>query len=94
MSVFTVFALLVFAAITVFALANPAPVALRLVVWEVRTTLALATIGAAVLGGLLVFVSGFIGQQRLRSRLRELQARVRELESHPPASGGRLHQNP
>ncbi|MBM3470682.1 MAG: LapA family protein [Armatimonadetes bacterium] len=94
MSVFTVFALLLFAAVTVFALANPSAVVLRLAVWEVRTTLALATIGAAVLGGFLVFVSGFIGQQRLRSRLREMQARLRELESQPPASGGRLNQNP
>lgn len=94
MSVFTVFALLLLGAVTVFALANPSAVVLRLAVWEVQTTLALVTIGAAVLGGFLVFVSGFIGQQRLRSRLRELQARLRELESQPPASGGRPNQNP
>lgn len=94
MSVFTVFALLLFAAVTVFALANPSTVVLRFAVWDVRTTLALATIGAAVLGGFLVFISGFIGQQRLRSRLRELQARLRELESQPPAAGGRPNQDP
>jgi uncharacterized integral membrane protein len=94
MSVFTVFALLMFAAVTVFALANPSTVVIRFAVWEVQTTLALATIGAAVLGGFLVFTSGFIGQQRLRSRLRELQARLRELESQPPAAGGRPNQDP
>lgn len=94
MSIFTVFALLLFAAVTVFALANPSAVVLRFAVWEVQTTLALATIGAAVLGGFLVFLSGFIGQQRLRSRVRELQARVRDLESHPPSSGARPNQDP
>lgn len=94
MSFFTVFALLLFAAVTVFALANPTYVVLRLAVWEVRTTLALATIGAAVLGGLLVFVSSFTAQQRLRGRLRELQARVRDLESQQSAAAGRPQQSP
>ncbi len=94
MSVFTVFALLLFAAVTVFALANPSAVVLRFAVWEVQTTLALATVGAAVLGGLLVFVSGFVGQRRLRSRVRELQARLHEIESQPASAPGRPPQGP
>ncbi len=94
MSIFTVFALLLFAAVTVFALGNPSAVVLRFAVWEVQTTLALATVGAAVLGGLLVFASGLVGQRRLRSRLRELQARLHEIESQPASAAGRPPQGP
>ncbi len=94
MSGFTVFALLLFAAVAVFALANPSAVVLNFAIWEVRTTLALAVIGAAVVGGLLVLVSGFAGQRRLRARVRELQARLRELESQASSAAERPPQNP
>lgn len=87
MSAFTLLALLLFGAVMVFALGNPSPVVLRFAVWEVRTTLALAVIGGAVAGGLLIFITSVIGQQRLRTRVREMQARLRELEAQPPAGG-------
>jgi uncharacterized integral membrane protein len=85
---FALFSLLLLVAVTLFALANPTPVTVRFLVWQVETTLALAVIGAAVAGGVLVFVSSVIGQQHLRARLREAQARVRELESRLPGAGG------
>ncbi len=81
MSGFTVFALILFAAVTAFALANPMPVTVRFLMWTAEMSLALAVIGAAVVGGILVFVSSVVGQQHLRARIREVQARVRELEA-------------
>ncbi len=81
MSAFTVFALLLLVAVTLFALANPMPVPIRFLAWRAETTLALAVIGAAVIGGLLVFISSVVGQQHLRARLREAQAHLRDLEA-------------
>lgn len=86
MSGFTLFALLLLVVVTVFALANPAPIVLRFLMWQAETTLAIAIIGAAVIGGFLVFVSSVFGQQHLRARLRDAQTRLRELEA-------RLHES-
>jgi uncharacterized integral membrane protein len=94
MSGFTVFALLLLVAVTLFALANPMSVPLRFLMWQAQTTLALALIGAAVVGGLLVFVSSVVGQQHLRVRLREVQARVRELEARLQGSGSHPDDKP
>ncbi len=88
MSAFSLFALLLLVAATVFALSNPAPVVLRFLMWQIEISLALAVIGGAVLGGLLVFVSSLIGQQHLRARVRDLQARLREVEAKTAESGG------
>jgi putative membrane protein len=81
MSVFTVLSLVLLVVVMLFALANPGTVVVRFLVWQYQTTVALAVIGAAVLGGLLVFVSNALGQRGQRARLRQLQARVRELET-------------
>ena len=81
MSGFSLFALLLLAVVTAFALTNPAPVTVRFLAWQAQTTLALAVIGAAAIGGFLVLVSSVLGQQHLRARLREMQARARELEA-------------
>lgn len=89
MSVFAIFALLLLVAATVFALSNPAPVAVRFVAWEIQTSLALAVIGGIVLGGFVVFVSSLAGQAHLRARVRDLQARVRDAEARLPAAGAR-----
>lgn len=88
MSAFTVFALLLLVATMVFALSNPAPVAVRLLAWQIQTSLALAVIGGVVLGAFLVFVSGLSGQAQLRARVRDLQARLREVEARLPAQPG------
>jgi hypothetical protein len=55
--------------------------------WQLEISLALAVIGGAVLGGLLVFVSSLIGQQHLRVRVRDLQARLRDAEAKIAESG-------
>jgi uncharacterized integral membrane protein len=78
---FGLFALVLLVAVTAFALTNPTPVTVRFLVWQAETTLALAVIGAAVAGGLLVLMSSMLGQRQLRARLRETQARVRDLEA-------------
>jgi uncharacterized integral membrane protein len=89
---FTIFALLLLVVVTLFALGNPQTVTLRFLVWQVETTLALATISGAVLGGLLVFVSSLLGQRHLRAMLREAQGRVRDLEARIPEPGTRHDQ--
>jgi uncharacterized integral membrane protein len=84
MTGFTLFALLLLAVVTLFALSNPGTIVLRMLAWQVETTLAIAVVGAAIAGGFLVFVSNVVGQQHLRRRVRDLQARVRELEARLP----------
>ncbi len=88
MSAFSLFALVLLVAVTIFALSNPSVVALRFLMWQVQVSLSLAVMGGAVLGGLLVFVSGLMGQQRLRARVHDLQARLREAEARTSGSGG------
>ena len=87
MSAFTIFAVLLLVLTAVFALSNPAPVAVRFVAWEYQTSLALAVISGVVLGGFLVFVSSLAGQAHMRARVRDLQARLREVEAKLPAAG-------
>ena len=94
MSGFTVFALILFAAVTAFALTNPMSVTVRFLMWNAEMSLALAVIGAAVVGGLLVFVSSVVGQQHLRARIREVQARVRELEARLQGSSSHPEDKP
>ncbi len=94
MSGFSVFALLLLVATTVFALYNSTPVPVRFLMWEVQTSLALAVIGGVVLGGFLVFVSSVMGQQHLRARLRDLQARLRDAEAKLPSSAERPENRP
>jgi uncharacterized integral membrane protein len=83
MSVFAVFALILFAGVTVFSLSNPDLVTVRFLAWHLQTSLALAVVGAGIVGGLLVLISSAVGQQQMRARLRELQTRLRELEERP-----------
>jgi len=73
-------ALLLMVAVTVFAVQNPQPVVLTFLFWSAGTSLALATIVAAVVGGLLVYVVSLLAQRDLRRRLRAAEARLRELE--------------
>jgi len=75
------------AAATVFALQNPSPVALRFVAWSLSTTLAVAVIGAAVLGGLIVYVASLFSHGALRARLRAAEGRLREWERERADTG-------
>ncbi len=78
---------LLLAAATIFALQNPSPVVLRFVAWSLSTTLAVAVIGAAVLGGLIVYVASLFSHGTMRARLRAAEARLREWERERVASG-------
>ncbi|MDQ7850557.1 MAG: LapA family protein, partial [Armatimonadota bacterium] len=62
-------------------------VTLRFVAWSLSTTLALAVIGAAVLGGLIVYVASVVSHGALRGRLRAAEARLREWERERATSG-------
>ncbi len=79
--------LLLLVAAAIFALQNPSSVTLRFVVWSLPTTLAVAVIGAAVLGGLIVYVASLFSQGALRGRLRAAEARLREWERERATSG-------
>lgn len=94
MSVFAVFALILFAAVAIFSLSNPDVVTVRFLAWHLQTSLALAVIGAGIAGGLLVLISSTIGQQQMRARLRELQTRLRELEGRPTSADRSTNQPP
>ena len=80
-------AVLLLAAATIFALQNPATVTLRFVTWSLTTTLALAIVGAAVLGGLIVYIASLFSHGELRARLRSAEARLREGERERAARG-------
>ncbi len=84
---FRIFALLVLVVATAFSLNNPDLVMVRFLAWRFETTLALAVLGGAVLGGFMIFASGMAAQRRLRAQVRELQVRVRTLESSPAGPG-------
>ena len=80
-------AVLLLVAATIFALQNPAAVTLKFVRWSLTTTLALAVIGAAVLGGFAVYVASLFSHGALRARLRAAEARLREGEQERAARG-------
>ena len=74
---------LVFLAATVFALSNTAVVTVWFWQWPIFTgSLALAIVGAGILGALLTFLPSVVRHGHLRGRLRELE---RRLAAHEPA---------
>jgi uncharacterized integral membrane protein len=83
---FRVLAALLLVGTTIFALNNPEPVVLRFLTWGVYTTVALAMLGSALFGGLLIWLSTMATQRRLRAQVRDLQTRLRTVEAPPAAS--------
>ena len=74
---------LVFLAVTVFAVSNSAVVTVMFWQWPIYTgSLALAIVGAGVLGALLVYLPSMLPHARLRGRIRDLE---RRLAAHQPA---------
>ena len=68
---------LVFLAATVFALSNTTVVTVMFWQWPVFTgSLALAIVGAGVLGALLAFLPSLARHAHLRGRLRDLERRL------------------
>ena len=79
---------LVFLAATVFALSNTAVVTVWFWQWQIYTgSLALAIVGAGVLGALLTFLPSLARHARLRGRLRDLERRLAAHQPAAPADG-------
>jgi len=73
----------VFLAATVFSLSNTSTVTVMFWQWPIYTgSLALAIVGAAVLGALLAFLPSLARHAHLRGRVHDLE---RRLAAHQPA---------
>jgi uncharacterized integral membrane protein len=74
----------VFLATTVFAVSNTAVVTVWFWQWPIYTgSLALAIVGAGILGALVTFLPSLVRHGHLRRRLRDLE---RRLAAHEPAA--------
>lgn len=74
--------IVVFLAATVFALSNTAVVTVMFWQWPVYTgSVALAIVGAGILGALLAFLPSLARHAHLRGRVRDLE---RRLAAHQP----------
>ena len=72
-------------AIAIFALQNPDQVTVRFLGWQVeRAPLAAVILISGAVGALSVGLIGFVQQWKLRSRIRQLETRVRTLEMARP----------
>jgi len=82
---------LVFLAVTVFAVSNTQVVTVMFWQWPIYTgSIALAIVGAGVLGALLVYLPSMPPHLRLRGRIRDLERRLAahqqaEAADTPPA---------
>lgn len=72
-------------AIAIFALQNPDQVTIRFLGWQVeRAPLAAVILLSGAVGAMIVSLIGFVQRWKLRSKIRQLEARVRNLEVAPP----------
>lgn len=72
-------------AIAIFALQNAEHVTIRFLAWQVeRAPLAAVILISGAVGAVLVSLVGAIQRWKLRSRIRQLEARVRNLEAARP----------
>ncbi len=78
---------LVAVAIAIFALQNADQVTVRFLAWQVeRAPLAAVVLVAGAVGAILVSLVAFVQRWKLRSRVRQLEARLRDLEAGKPES--------
>jgi uncharacterized integral membrane protein len=76
--------LVILIAVTIFALSNNATVTVKFAQWQLYNgSLALAIVGAGVVGALVTFLSWLPHRSRLGSRIRDLEQRVRATEGAP-----------
>lgn len=72
-------------AIAIFALQNPDQVTIRFLGWQVeRAPLAAVILLSGAVGAMIVSLIGFVQRWKLRSKIRQLEARVRNLEVARP----------
>ncbi len=86
MRVLLLLALVLLAAVTIFALNNTDPVTIRFLLWKQPTSLALAMIAAAIAGALIVYIASLTAQQGLKNRLRAAESRLADMERQRAAS--------
>jgi len=73
-------------AVTAFVVQNQDTVSVRFLAWSFATQLGLAMIGAAVVGGVIIYVSALFRHRELRGQIRGAEARLREAEQKMLAS--------
>ncbi|MEK7710061.1 MAG: LapA family protein [candidate division NC10 bacterium] len=73
-------------AVAIFALQNPDQVTIRFLAWQIeRAPLAAVILVSGAAGAIIVSLIGFVQRWQLRSKIRQLETRVRSLEvARPP----------
>ncbi len=75
-------------AVAIFALQNPDQVTIRFLAWQIeRAPLAAVILVSGAAGAIIVSLIGFVQRWRLRSKIRQLETRVRSLEVSRPTTG-------
>ena len=73
-------------AVAIFALQNPDQVTIRFLAWQIEhAPLAAVILVSGAAGAIIVSLIGFVQRWRLRSKIRQLETRVRSLEVARPA---------
>ena len=73
-------------AVAIFALQNPDQVTIRFLAWQIeRAPLAAVILVSGAAGAIIVSLIGFVQRWQLRSKIRQLETRVRSLEAARPA---------
>ena len=73
-------------AVAIFALQNPDQVTIRFLGWQIeRAPLAAVILVSGAAGAIIVSLMGLVQRWRLRSKIRQLETRVRSLEAARPA---------
>lgn len=75
-------------AVAIFALQNPDQVTIRFLAWQIeRAPLAAVILVSGAAGAIIVSLIGFVQRWQLRSKIRQLETRVRSLEvARPPVN--------
>ena len=73
-------ALVLLLLVAAFASQNRQDVSVTLLFWTRSTTLALAMIASAILGGMLVYIASLLSHRGLRARLHAAERRLAEWE--------------
>lgn len=89
-----IFGLILLLIAVVIAFQNPIEVTVKFLQWSYPTSLGLALISAAVVGAIIIYISGWLGQRDLRAQLRVAESKLRDLERQRQAAPGETVQGP
>lgn len=74
-------------AVAIFALQNADHVTVRFLAWQIeRAPLAAVILVSGAVGAILVSLVGFVQRWRLRSKIRQLESRLRTLDAAHPVN--------